>query len=247
VVVRNRHRYPIGVRRVVIIGTIVWLGVAGAVLAATLHAAVSQTLHGTVNADYSITLLFDDGSNATSAPAGSYRLVVNDQTSEHNFHLSGPGVDVDTGIDQVGTQGFTINLQNNSQYTFVCDVHPDTMRGTINIGTPPASSSPTSTGPGKPTTNVPAGPLGHKIAGTVIAAVSGTKVALLLNGKPVTRLGQGWYRIRVTKEALTLDPPKGVARHLAGGSSVTVRLTPGTWKYYASRRATGAHTFRVTG
>jgi hypothetical protein len=33
-------------------------------------------------------------------------------------------------------QNFTINLQNNSQYTFVCDVHPDTMRGAINIRTP---------------------------------------------------------------------------------------------------------------
>jgi hypothetical protein len=234
-------------RRLAIVATLVGLGVAGALLASTLHAAVSQTLHGNVNADYSITLLFDDGSSATSAPAGSYRLVVNDQTSEHNFHLSGPGVDVDTGIDQVGTQSFTINLQNNSQYTFVCDAHPDTMRGTINIGTPPASTSPTSTGTGKPTTNVPAGPTGHKIVGTVTAAVSGSKATLLLDGKSVTRLGQGWYRFKVTKGALTLGPPKGAAQHLGGGTTLSVHLTPGTWKYYPLQRAASARTFRVTG
>jgi plastocyanin len=51
----------------------------------------------------------------------------------HNFHVTGPGdVDVVTEIE-VGpvVQTITLALTEPGEYTYVCDVHPATMRGTI--------------------------------------------------------------------------------------------------------------------
>ena len=50
------------------------------------------TLNGSVGPGFDISL---DGTDGLTA--GSYTLVVNDQSAEHNFHLTGPGgVDVST-------------------------------------------------------------------------------------------------------------------------------------------------------
>ena len=56
-------------RAVIVTFVVVGLAATGALLDSSLNAAVSQTLDGTVNADYSITLVFEDGSIASTAPA----------------------------------------------------------------------------------------------------------------------------------------------------------------------------------
>jgi plastocyanin len=50
----------------------------------------------------------------------------------HDFHVRGPGVDVATEI-VVGpvVQTLTVSFAEPGQYEYVCDVHPDMMRGTI--------------------------------------------------------------------------------------------------------------------
>ena len=53
---------------------------------------------------------------------------MDDRSEEHNFHLSGPGVDVSTDIAAVGKQTFKVTLANG-RYTFVCDPHSLQMRG----------------------------------------------------------------------------------------------------------------------
>ena len=76
---------------------------------------------------------FDISMNETTAAAGTYTLKVDDQATSHNFHLTGPGgVDVMTDIGGTGTKTFTVKLEPGT-YTFVCDAHPTSMKGTLKV------------------------------------------------------------------------------------------------------------------
>ena len=87
------------------------------------------TLSGSVGPGFDISL---DGTDGLSA--GDYTLVVNDQSAEHNFHLTGPGgVDVSTSVGEEGEQEFEVTLEAG-EYTFVCDPHASQMRGSFTVG-----------------------------------------------------------------------------------------------------------------
>ena len=97
--------------------------------AATTEATGSgTTLIGSVGPGFDISL---DGTDGLTA--GSYTLVVNDQSSAHNFHLTGPGVDVSTDVGAEGEESFEIELQAG-EYTFVCDPHASQMNGSFTVG-----------------------------------------------------------------------------------------------------------------
>jgi plastocyanin len=72
------------------------------------------------------------GPTGTVAP-GSYELTVEDLSSAHNFHLTGPGVDVATEVSAEGTETFTVELQPGT-YEFVCDPHVSQMNGSFEVG-----------------------------------------------------------------------------------------------------------------
>ena len=73
-----------------------------------------------------------DGTDGISA--GDYTLVVNDQSSAHNFHLTGPGgVDVSTDVGEEGEQTFQVTLEAG-EYRFVCDPHASSMNGSFTVG-----------------------------------------------------------------------------------------------------------------
>jgi plastocyanin len=103
---------------------VVLLAVA-AVVALPAGAATPKLL-GTVGPGFTITL--------TKKPtkAGKYTLVVSDKSSIHNFHLTGPGVNVKTSVAAAGSKTFRITLKKG-KYTFLCDPHASTMRGTFRI------------------------------------------------------------------------------------------------------------------
>jgi plastocyanin len=99
--------------------------------AATTEASGSgggKTLNGSVGPGFDISL---DGTDGVTA--GSYKLVVNDQSTSHNFHLTGPGVDVSTEVGESGEKSFDITLQAG-EYTFVCDPHASQMNGSFTVG-----------------------------------------------------------------------------------------------------------------
>ena len=124
--------------------------------AAGPSAADNGQLIGNVGPGYSISLKDATGATVTHLAPGTYTLVVHDQADIHNFDLTGPGVSVSTGIDFVGDQTFTITLTDGT-YTFVCDAHIATMKGTFTVGTvsspPPPPPKPKlatfAVGPGK--------------------------------------------------------------------------------------------------
>ena len=86
------------------------------------------TLNGSVGPGFDISLEGTDG-----LTAGSYTLVVNDQSDQHNFHLTGPGgVDVSTDVEETGEKSFDIELQAG-EYKFVCDPHASQMNGSFTV------------------------------------------------------------------------------------------------------------------
>jgi hypothetical protein len=87
------------------------------------------TIQGSVGPGFEISV-----SGADDLSAGSYTLSVDDQSPEHNFHLTGPGgVDVSTDVGEEGEQTFDVTLEPG-EYTFVCDPHASQMNGTFTVG-----------------------------------------------------------------------------------------------------------------
>jgi plastocyanin len=87
------------------------------------------TLNGTVGPGFDISL---DGTDGITA--GDYTLVVDDKSSAHNFHLTGPGgVDVSTDVSFEGQKSFPITLVAG-EYRFQCDPHASTMNGSFTVG-----------------------------------------------------------------------------------------------------------------
>jgi hypothetical protein len=94
-------------------------------------AAGGAALAGSVGPGFEISLT-QDGSPVTELAAGSYTIVVNDQASSHNFHLTGPGVDEATDVGETGETTFEVALEPG-EYTFVCDPHAGSMNGSFTV------------------------------------------------------------------------------------------------------------------
>jgi plastocyanin len=158
--------------------------------AATLAALASPTvalaqtkLIGTVADPASISLRHENGTAVTDIPAGTYTIEVRDESIMHNFHLSGPGVDQRTDVETTGTVTWTVTLQDKARYTFVCDPHNTTMRGSF------------TTGGGPPVQPPPPPPRIQTLTATV---GPGATISLRTSrGARVSRLKAGRYRIVV--------------------------------------------------
>jgi hypothetical protein len=103
---------------------LVLIAVIGAVLALPAHAQAPR-LTGFVGPGYTIGM-------KKPTKAGKATLVVNDRSSSHNFRLRGPGVSVSTSVRARGSRTFTVTFKKG-RYTFVCDPHADSMRGSFRI------------------------------------------------------------------------------------------------------------------
>ena len=102
------------------------LVVVAAVAALPVFAATPK-FTGTVGPGFTITMA------KKPTKAGKITLVVNDKSSIHNFHLKGPGVNVKTSVGATGTKTFKNLTLKKGKYTFVCDPHPSTMKGSFTI------------------------------------------------------------------------------------------------------------------
>lgn len=89
--------------------------------------AAGKTIDGSVGPGFDIQV-----ENADGLAPGTYTLKVEDKSSSHNFHLTGPGVDVKTDVSFEGEQTFTITLQSG-QYHFQCDPHSSSMNGDFTV------------------------------------------------------------------------------------------------------------------
>jgi plastocyanin len=72
------------------------------------------------------------GKKVTKLKAGSYTIVVKDTASDHDFHLTGPGVNKSTTVGGKGTFTWKVTLKKGT-YKFVCDPHASFMKGSFTV------------------------------------------------------------------------------------------------------------------
>ena len=113
--------------------------VALAAAAAALAAAAPQ-LFGTVGPGFTIKLNDASGARVTQVDPGTYEITVNDQDIEHNFHLSGPGVNESTKVETEGTVTWTVTLGRPLQVPL--RRAPDLDARDFVAGTPPPAPPP---------------------------------------------------------------------------------------------------------
>jgi plastocyanin len=103
--------------------------VVGLLIAVPAQAALPK-LVGTVGPGFTITLK-KSGTKVTRLKAGKYSITVNDLSNDHNFHLTGAGVNKKSSVAGKGKTTWTVSLQKGKTYRFVCDPHATQMKGSF--------------------------------------------------------------------------------------------------------------------
>jgi hypothetical protein len=218
------------------------------------HADVLAVLQGNVGPDFAISLKNPDGSVVSHLDAGPYEIQVADQATNHNYHLEGPGVSMATGIPDVQSADWMVTL-GDGLYTYHCDQHLSLSAnfavGSASLPPPPApvsivlSPAPLPSSTPTPSTSAKAPVVGaaSSVGGTVRAALAGTKLTLTLNGKPLTKVAAGTYKVVVVDTSKTLGltlahvgaPQQPLTTTLFSGTkTVTVDLAAGRWTVYSA-------------
>jgi plastocyanin len=203
------------------------VGAASLALAGPTSADNPQ-LVGNVGPGYSISLHDAAGNAVTHVDPGTYTLVVHDQADIHNFHLSGPGVDVATDVETTGDQTFTVTFAQGT-YTFLCDAHPTTMHGTFTAGT---------------VTPPPPPPSAKAIAGRVGPGRTISFARVLAKGKYVITVRDLSAADNLHLKGPGVDRKTGVA--FRGTVKWTVVLKPGTYRVGSDAHKTLAHAVKVS-
>jgi len=139
------------IRRVVYVSALLALA---ATLPSSVASADNPVLVGTVGTGdaFVISLAGPDGTKATHLDPGTYTLVVHDRSAEHNFHLTGPGVDQATDVEGIGDATWTVTLTDGI-YRYQCDPHSGIMNGRFAVGSaqlpPPTATLTGRVGPGR--------------------------------------------------------------------------------------------------
>lgn len=84
------------------------------------------------NDAFSISLSDPSGNAISDLAAGTYSLTIKDESTIHDFHLTGAGVDHATGVGSTGTTTFSVTFKPGT-YSFVCDPHASSMHGSFTV------------------------------------------------------------------------------------------------------------------
>jgi plastocyanin len=106
------------------------LAAALAAPAALAHQSAT-TLNGTVGPGFTITLT-KGGKKVSKLKAGAYVIKIADKATDHNFHLTGPGVNKSTSVGAKTNVSWTVKLKKGT-YKFVCDPHSSFMKGSFTV------------------------------------------------------------------------------------------------------------------
>src|SRR5439155_13944524 len=121
-----------------------------------LHATVGSSSDGSA---FEISVRDGNGDPVTAPAAGTYDVQVDDWATIHNFHLSGPGVDMRTGVSAVEHPTWTVTFQAGSSYHFQCDPHSGSLFGDFTTtGAPPPPPPPPPPSPPPPPAPPPPAP-----------------------------------------------------------------------------------------
>jgi plastocyanin len=159
---------------------------ATTLLTATGGGAAPATgeLQARVGPGFTISFTTDSGVPITKLDPGTYTIEVEDESDQHNFHLTGPGVDRATSVAGEGKETWTVTVRDGT-YRYLCDPHPTTMKGSFTVG----SASTPSTGGSTAIT-----------AKTKLVLTSGPGFTITLKtaaGKAVKSMKTGTYAVTV--------------------------------------------------
>jgi plastocyanin len=148
-------------------------------------AAKATALNVTVGPGFTITVTDAAGKSVTQLDPGDYAITIKNLSpnQEHNFHLTGPGVNMASAFDN-NTVTWNVTFADGI-YNYKCDAHPTIMKGSFRVGAAPPPPPPT------PKLNGRVGP--------------GKSISLkTARGTTVKKLKAGSYRIAV-KDATKAD------------------------------------------
>ena len=209
-------------------------GVAVSIPAAATSAP-NATLTGIVGPGFNISLKNADGTGVNHLDPGTYDIAVTDNAIDHNFHLSGPGVDQFTEVELVETKTWTVTITDGT-YTFVCDAHPTLMKGSFTAG------------------NVPPPPPPPPPAGKLSGRVTTKAISLTSGGSKVRSLTAKRYKITISDTSKTqnfhlsgpgLNRKTGVAAKAKATWTVTLRPGKYTYRSDKSRKLRGRFTVKA--
>jgi len=102
-----------------------------ALLAASASAGKPTRLVASVSDPFKISLTLN-GKKVTTLKAGSYSIKVEDTAADHDFHLTGPGINKATSISKKETTTWLVILKKGT-YKYVCDPHSSFMKGSFTV------------------------------------------------------------------------------------------------------------------
>jgi len=217
--------------RTLLIGIV---AVAAVSIPAAATGSPNVTLTGVVGPGFNISLKNPDGTGVRHLDPGTYDITVTDNSIEHNFHLSGPGVDEKTDVELMETKTWTVTITDGT-YTFVCDAHPTQMKGSFTAGNVPPPPPPPP----------PAAKLNGKVTTKTISLKTGS-------GSKVKTLASGKFKLAVSDTSKTQNfhlkgPGVNKKTGVAARTKATWTLTLKAGKYtYRSDKSSKLHgTFTV--
>ncbi len=187
--------------------------------------AQGTKLVATVGPGFTIVLQDASGARVTRLDPGTYDIEVRDLSDEHNFHLTGPGVNRSTDVVETGTFNWTVTFTDGT-YRYVCDPHVGSMSGSFTVGSGTAPPPPSGGG-------------GAITAKTKLTLTTGPGFTISLRtaaGKAVRTMRTGTYTVVVRDRSRSHN-----ARVRAPGSNraTTVPFVGRqTWKVMLARTGT---------
>ena len=185
----------------------------------------------TVGPGFSIKITNASNNVIRQLDPGDYTLTVKNlsPSQEHNFHLTGPGVDRASAFSNV-TETWDVTVVDGL-YKYKCDAHPTLMKGSIQVGPPP--------------------PAPKKLNGKV-----GPRVTISLktaSGATAKSVKAGTYKLAVKdatkKDNFHLLGPgvnKKTGVKFRGGATWTVKLKVGKYTYRSDAHKKLRRTLKVT-
>jgi hypothetical protein len=207
--------------------------------------AQGGALEGIVGPGFTIRLQTPDGARVNQLQVGTYTITVDDRSSDHNFHLVGPGVDQSTGVDAIGKTTWTVTL-STGQYNYFCDPHAFQMKGDFTVGN---AAPPPPPPPPPPSPPPPPPPAAKKINAKV---GPGATIGVLRGTVRVRALAAGVYLLTVrdlsARDNFHLIGP-GVNRRTTVAGRVTrmwrLALGRGVYRYRSDAHPTLRGSFTV--
>jgi plastocyanin len=104
---------------------------------AAQSAATATALNVTVGPGFSIKVADANGQTVSQLDPGDYSITIKNLSvaQEHNFHLTGPGVDKASAFDNT-TVTWDVTFVDGT-YKWQCDAHPTIMKGSFRVGAAP--------------------------------------------------------------------------------------------------------------